>query len=181
MSLRSAITGNFGILINGSPVTHPLSYIANYYSLSGRTVLGHDGDNWITLSFTGVTGKTGMSGNQLVELCKQAGCVNAICLDGGGSVYLESDGNIIINTSRKVKNVFMVYKEEEVLDVPLKLVVRKQVLVLRKELKFIWKDTVDFCPFVKKDHVTPRYRASGATLNHPTGGWIEFPIGLSLR
>lgn len=176
LSLRSAITGNFGILINGIKVSSP-RYIADYYSLSGRTILGHDGNHWITLSFSGVTGKTGLSGNQLVELCRQVGCLNAICLDGGGSVYLESDGNIVINTSRKVKNVFMVYKEEEVLDVPLKLVVRKQVIVLRKELKFIWKDTVDFCPFVKKNHVTPRYRASGATLNHPTGGWIEFPIG----
>ena len=33
----------------------------------------------------------------------KCGCKNAICLDGGGSVYLEVDGKIIINTSRKVK------------------------------------------------------------------------------
>ena len=176
MSLRSAITANFAVIINGERITSQ-TYIANYYSVSGRTIVGHNGFEWIVISFDGVTGQTGMSGNMLYDLCKQQGCKNALCLDGGGSVYLEVDGKIILNTSRKVKNVFMIYKKEEVLDVPLKLVVRKQTLVLRKELKFVYDFINDFFQFILEEHYTKRYKAIGQMLNDSSGEPIEFAIG----
>ena len=181
MSLRSAITGNFGIMIGGVKVSSP-RYIADYYSISGRTILGHDEKDWIIISFSGVTGKTGLSGPQLYDLCVKCGCKNAICLDGGGSVYLEVDGKIIINTSRKVKNVFMIYKQKEELDMPLKLVVRKQSLVLRKELKFVLTNRVeDECPFTGVTHYTTRWLARGEILRDSARNPIEFKIGSELE
>lgn len=178
MSLRSAITANFGIMINGTKVISP-KYVADYSSISGRTILGHNGTEWITISFAGVTGKTGLAGSQLYNLCKQVGCINAVCLDGGGSVYLKVDDITVLNTTRIVKNVFMLYTEQKgEIDMPLKLVVRKQTLALRKELKFALRSgTEDKCPFTGETHVTTRYRASGATLNNSDGTWKQFPVG----
>ena len=176
MELRSAITANFAVIINGERITNQ-TYIANYYSISGRTIVGHNGSEWVVISFEGVTGKTGMSGNMLYDLCKDQGCLNALCLDGGGSVYLKVKDQTLISTSRKIKNAFMIYGKEEELDMTLKLVVRKQTLVLRKELKFIYDFINDRCPFILEDHYTKRYKAIGKTLNDSSGKWIEFPVG----
>ncbi len=179
MKLRSAVTANFGIVINGVKLTS-LSYVTNYYPLSGRTIIGHNGSEWVIISFGGVTGKTGMSGNQLGDLCLQQGCVNALCMDGGGSVYLNVGGNTIINTTRKIKNAFMIYGESEN-DMPLKLVVRKQVLYLRKELRFVYKYWDDLCPFTKTEHTTKRYVADGALVRDENGKAIKLDIGDSVE
>ena len=40
---------------------------------------------------------------------------------------------------------------------PLKLVVRKQSLILRKELTFIKRSVKDLCPFTNAYHKTTRY------------------------
>lgn len=66
-------------------------------------------------------------------------------------------------------------------DMPLKLVVRKQVLYLRKELKFVYKYWDDLCPFTKKEHTTKRYVADGGLVRDINGNAIKLEIGDSVE
>lgn len=66
-------------------------------------------------------------------------------------------------------------------DMPLKLVVRKQTLVLRKELTFIKRSVKDLCPFTNAYHKTTRYVASGVILKGSDGKNKIFNVGDSLE
>ena len=71
------------------------SFIA---SVSARTAIGHDSGGHLTLVV--VDGKTGVSGvslEEMAELCIRLGLVNAINLDGGGSATL-TQRHLLINT-----------------------------------------------------------------------------------
>ena len=86
MELRSAITANFAVIINGERITNQ-TYIANYYRIWEDYCW-----SWTRLDnhIWELTGKNRMCGTIIfTTLCKDQGCLNALCLDGGGSVYLK--------------------------------------------------------------------------------------------
>ncbi|NLK47174.1 MAG: phosphodiester glycosidase family protein, partial [Treponema sp.] len=123
-----AITGAFGLLKNGYKNTAgaELENIRNglYSGLSGRTVWGYDSktDTYMVISHPGVTGKSGIRGDALVELCKKEGMTDAICLDGGGSRWLRFEGKELATTTRKVKNAVILYRRKKkgtILDEPI--------------------------------------------------------------
>lgn len=66
-------------------------------------------------------------------------------------------------------------------DMPLKLVVRKQSLVLRKELSFTRRSVRDLCPFTKTYHTTTRYVANGDILKGNDGRNVVFNVGESVE
>lgn len=68
-------------------------------------------------------------------------------------------------------------EEEEML----KLVIRKQSLVLRKELSFTRRSVRDLCPFTKTHHTTTRYVANGDILKGSDGRNVVFNVGQSLE
>ncbi len=107
-----AITG-IGIMLNGKAVTYGhTEFKSQYNAISGRTIIGEDADgNFLSYSLAGETGSTGLYGKDLYSLCKSLGFVNAICLDGGGSVWRRINGKNDIVTSRKVKNALILYKK----------------------------------------------------------------------
>ena len=59
----------------------------------------------------GNTGSTGLTGEQLYDLCKKVSpnMTNAICFDGGGSVFQRVAGTTTISTTRQVKNAVCLY------------------------------------------------------------------------
>lgn len=123
-----AITGAFGLLKNGYKNTAgaELENIRNglYSGISGRTVWGYDSktDTYMVISHPGVTGKSGIRGEQLVELCKKEGMTDAICLDGGGSRWLRFEGKELATTTRKTKNGVLLYRRKKkgtILDEPI--------------------------------------------------------------
>ena len=114
-----AITG-LGLLLSGSKRNDlHKGFEAQWNQISGRTVIGEDEKgNFLSYSFAGETGKSGMTCSQLQDECLRLGFVNAICLDGGGSVfrqYRNSQDQLVydITTSRKVKNALLLYRRKK--------------------------------------------------------------------
>lgn len=105
------ITSAFGLVNNGWTDTRgKVQHKAIYNSKSGRTIIGKKSDGTtVTASLAGVTGRSGITGARTVTLAKQLGLRNAVCMDGGGSVFCIIDGVIHINTSRLLKSMFAVY------------------------------------------------------------------------
>lgn len=105
------MTAAYGLTNNGWTDTrgkkeHP----GIYNSKSGRTIIGKKSDGTtVTASLAGVTGRSGITGARTVALAKLLGLRNAVCMDGGGSVFCIIDGVIYINTSRLLKSMFAVY------------------------------------------------------------------------
>ena len=114
-----AYTGMFGIMKNGELCEwgKELESTRNnmYSNTSGRTVLGFDSLNnqIVIISIPGTTGKTGVRGSELYSICKKHGCTDALCNDGGGSVFLIKDGETIIGSERAVKNAIIVYRRKK--------------------------------------------------------------------
>lgn len=113
-----AITG-MGLILGGSKRSDMKKGFESQWSCrSGRTVIGEDKDgNFLSYSFAGETGKSGLTCTELQNKCLSLGFHNAICLDGGGSVfrqYLNEQGNLVydISTTRKVKNALMLYRRK---------------------------------------------------------------------
>ena len=105
------ITSAFGLVNNGWTDTRgKAQHKAIYNSKSGRTIIGKKSDGTtVTASLVGVTGRSGITGARTVTLAKQLGLRNAVCMDGGGSVFCIIDGVIYINTTRLLKSMFAVY------------------------------------------------------------------------
>ena len=107
--VRGAITSAFGLLnnglkdISGAKIDQPSRSI--YISRSGRTIIGKKADNTMVFAvFDGVTGLSGLTGDQTVQLAIKLGLRNAVCMDGGGSTYLEYKGQVINDSSREGAN-----------------------------------------------------------------------------
>lgn len=82
--------------------------------ISGRTVIGEDKEgNFMSYSFPGVTGQSGLTGKQVQSKCLELGFYNAIMFDGGGSVFREYLGKYDISTTRKVKNALILYRKKK--------------------------------------------------------------------
>lgn len=117
-SYYGAFTGMFGIMKDGLEcrwgveLEHKRNYM--YSGISGRTVIGYSSvaNEVIVLSIPGETGKTGVRGEELFQLCREAGMTDAMCCDCGGSVFLIKDGEVIIPSTRAVKNAFLVYRRK---------------------------------------------------------------------
>ena len=114
-----AVTG-LGLLLSGSKRDDMhKGFEAQWSQRSGRTVIGEDKDgNFLCYSFAGETGKSGMTCPELQNKCLELGFVNAICLDGGGSVfrqYRNDQDQLVydITTSRKVKNALLLYRRKK--------------------------------------------------------------------
>ncbi len=119
-SFYGAITGAFGIMKDGfrNEAGKELSASRRnriYENISGRTIVGFDSkaNEYVVISITGVTGKSGMFGNKLFELCEINGLTDAVCFDGGGSVFLREYGKVVHNTTRKVKNAILLYRRKK--------------------------------------------------------------------
>ncbi len=111
---RGAVTGAFGLLNNGSRDQRgSVENSGQYNTKSGRTIIGKKSDGTMVFaSFEGQTGASGLTGYQTYELAKYLGLYNAVCMDGGGSVYMEHNHTKIINTSRLVKNGVALYRKK---------------------------------------------------------------------
>ena len=112
--VRGAITSAFGLLnnglkdISGAKIDQPSRSI--YISRSGRTIIGKKADNTMVFAvFDGVTGLSGLTGDQTVQLAIKLGLRNAVCMDGGGSTYLEYKGQVINDSSREGANAVAFY------------------------------------------------------------------------
>lgn len=121
--LYGAVTGAFGIMKDGVKNETGSEYNRGncYSNMSGRSILAESADYIYSIAFYGVTGKSGLYGNELYDLVKSidSKMLNAICFDGGGSVFQRIDGEYTITTSRLVKNGVMVfYKEKEETEIP---------------------------------------------------------------
>lgn len=108
-----AVTFAFGIMKDGVKAEWGKSeHSSQYNCISGRTILGQNKDYIFGVSFAGTTGKTGLRGSQLFELCKKIGMTDAGCFDGGGSVWMRVEGSYKTSTTRPVKNAWMIFFKE---------------------------------------------------------------------
>lgn len=108
-----AVTFAFGIMKNGVKAEWGKSeHSSQYKCISGRTILGQNNDYIFGVSIAGTTGKTGLYGSQLFELCQTLGMTDAGCFDGGGSVWLRVNGAYKNSTSRAVKNAWMIFTKK---------------------------------------------------------------------
>lgn len=112
-SAYGAITG-LGVLLNGATVDMYTGFDTQWNQISGRTVIGVDKDgNFLSYSFEGTTGSSGLTGAQVQTKCLTLGFYNAIMLDGGGSVFREYLRSYDISSSRSVKNALMLYRKRK--------------------------------------------------------------------
>lgn len=120
-SCYGAITG-MGLISSGSKRNDMhKGFESQWNTRSGRTVIGEDAEgNFLSYSFAGETGKSGMTCAELQDKCLELGFVSAICLDGGGSVFRWVNGKYDISTSRKVKNALLLYRKKKSDDVDYK-------------------------------------------------------------
>lgn len=150
-----AVTGEFGIMLEGKKTEWGKDYFATQYNdISGRTVIGEDKDgNPMSFSVAGITGKTGYRGKELYDICKEMGFYNAICFDGGGSVFRRVFGKVDISTTRKVKNCVLLYRKKKAVTEEPPVVtpvepdteaVKKELDRLKKELSTANKDISEY-------------------------------------
>lgn len=113
-----AITG-LGLLLAGKKCDLHKGFESQWDATSGRTVIGEDKDgNFMSYSFPGTTGSSGKTCAALQLKCLELGFFNAICLDGGGSVFrrYRNDKGVVqydIATTRKVKNALLLYRRKK--------------------------------------------------------------------
>ena len=113
--VRGAITAAFGLLnngvqdISGAKIGQPSRGI--YLQKSGRTIIGKRADNTIVMAvFDGVSGVSGMTGYQTFLYARDVLKLrNAVCMDGGGSTYLEYKGQVVNGSSRVGPNAVAIY------------------------------------------------------------------------
>lgn len=115
--VRGAITSAFGLLnngvldISGAKVGQPSRSI--YLAKSGRTIIGKKSDGTIIFAVCdGVTGSSGLTGYEAYQLALQLGLRNAVCMDGGGSTYLEYKGYAYNGSDRLGANAVAIYIKE---------------------------------------------------------------------
>lgn len=111
---RGAVTSAFGLKNNG--ITDTRGRIENssqFNSRSGRTIIGKKADGTIVIAcLRAVTGSSkGITGLECVTLATKLNLRNAVCMDGGGSVYQRYLGKTIIDTPRRVKNGIALYRK----------------------------------------------------------------------
>ena len=115
--MYGAVTSGFGIIYGGKKNFMGSSLPRNgiFNAVSGRSILAEDDYYWYSICFYGNTGSTGLTGIQLYDLCIKISpnMTNAMCFDGGGSVFQRVNGNFNINTSRLVKNAVLMYVKEK--------------------------------------------------------------------
>jgi hypothetical protein len=114
-SFRGAVTGAFGLIIDGIENKGNYTAQGQFGSPSGRAILaqGWDGSIWF-IAVAGVTGSSGLTGAQCVELVRdELGLRNAVCMDGGGSTSLIYEYSWKVSTTRQVKNVWGLYVRQK--------------------------------------------------------------------
>lgn len=118
-NVRGAITSAFGLInngvqdIRGARVGEPSRAI--YLAKSGRTIIGKKVDGTIVFATCdGVTGSSGLTGYQTYLFAKGLGLQNAVCMDGGGSTYLEYKGATYNGSDRQGANAVAIYYKEKV-------------------------------------------------------------------
>lgn len=112
--VRGAITSAFGLLnngvkdISGAKLGQPSRAI--YLAKSGRTIIGKKTDGTMVMAVCdGTTGSSGLTGDETVQLAIKLGLRNAVCMDGGGSTYLDYKGQVINSTTRDGANAIAFY------------------------------------------------------------------------
>lgn len=116
-NVRGAITAGFGLLNNGVADTRggnigqPNRSI--FLAKSGRTIIGKRRDNTLVFAtFDGETGVSGLTGSETVQLAIDLNLYNAVCMDGGGSTYLEYMGKTMNGSNRMGPNAVAIYYKE---------------------------------------------------------------------
>lgn len=111
-----AVTGIFGIIYQGQQNAMGCSVDRNngFNVRSGRSIIAEDKNYYYSICFEGNTGSTGLTGKELYDLCITVSkdMLNAICFDGGGSVFQRIEGEYTINTTRQVKNGIMLFVKD---------------------------------------------------------------------
>ena len=111
-----AVTAGFGIMYDGKRNSMGSNLPRNgiYNAISGRSILAEDDKYWYSICVYGVTGSSGLRGYDLYDLCIQISpsMQNAMCFDGGGSVFQRVNGTFDLNTTRLVKNAVLMYVKE---------------------------------------------------------------------
>lgn len=168
-NFRSALTSAFGLYKDGHRCLGNTSMLGGFTTKSGRTIFGYnrEANEYVLIGFAGETGKSGMTGTQclsLVEYIRDHICniTDAVCMDGGGSVYQQYDGRVTINTSRKIKNVIAIYSDKEEEDMKLRIHAAKQKLALRTEYKFVYGAITELDPFTNRKVTRNRWMADGS-------------------
>lgn len=108
-----AITG-MGLVIGGKACdgSYHNAY-SEWNGISGRTIIGEDQDgNFMSYSIAGVTGQSGITGQEAQNLAIRLGFYNAVMFDGGGSVWRRLNGKVDISTTRAVKNALILYRRK---------------------------------------------------------------------
>lgn len=167
-NFRSALTSAFGLYKDGHRCLGNTSMLGGFTTKSGRTIFAYNRDDneYILIGFAGETGKSGMTGTQclsLVEYIRDHICniTDAVCMDGGGSVYQQYDGRATISTSRKIKNTIAIYSKKGEEDMKLRILAAKQKLALRTEYKFVYGAITELDPFTNKNVTRKRWMADG--------------------
>lgn len=164
---RSALTSAFGLYKDGKRNVGDNAKLGGYWQKSGRTIFAYNRENneYVLIGFSGETGKTGLTGDEclgLIEHIRDHYCniTDAVCMDGGGSVYQQYEGVTKINTSRRIKNTIAIYSERGE-DMKLKIVADKQKLALRKDYSFYYGTITEVDPFTNRKVTRKRWIANG--------------------
>lgn len=165
-NFRSALTSSFGLYKDGQRCLGNATALGVYNIKSGRTIFGYDrgADEYVLIGFEGETGKSGLTGAQCLSLVEYirdniCGITDAVCMDGGGSVYQEYDGITTIGTSRAIKNTIAIYGEDE--EMKLRIIAQKDKLALRKTYSFYYGYITERDPFTGKNVTRKRWIANG--------------------
>jgi hypothetical protein len=118
-SYYGAITGIFGIIYDSKQnfMGSEIDRNNGFFTTSGRSILAEDDNYYYSICFTGNTGTSGLTGSELYNLCLAISPTmkNAICFDGGGSVFQRYNGVYNISTNRLVKNAVLLFAKEELI------------------------------------------------------------------
>lgn len=114
-SYRGAVTAAFGLIRDGANYQGNTSAQGAYTSKSGRAIVARGWDGAIYLIATsGVTGSTGLTGAECLDLVKNVlGLKDAVCMDGGGSVSSIFEGSWKVSSSRQIKNAWGLYVKQK--------------------------------------------------------------------
>lgn len=113
-SYDGAQTAAFGLIESGKVNTAgSIENSGQFKARSGRAIIGKKLDGTVVIAACeAATGSNkGITGTEAVQLAQALGLHNAVCEDGGGSVFFRNSTGVVIDTTRKVKNTILVYEK----------------------------------------------------------------------
>lgn len=119
--LYGAVTAAFGIMKDGrlNNAGSEDNRGQCFTVRAGRTIWAEDDENYYLISFDAADGAGGLTGDQLYDLVVSVSStmINAVCFDGGKSVFARVNGEYINENSSTVKNGLLLFAKEKDIDV----------------------------------------------------------------